>query len=111
MAVAQCNVKSLSGIEICSELTEINFNNNAISSVIELQNLKKLSIIRMENNCLYDDFTYIDEDGKSKTCKNLEIFANMNKNSLKALYLKGNTGIIDWTPVSEIKNWTGHSGW
>ena len=35
----------------------------------------------------------------------------MNKNSLKALYLKGNTGIIDWTPVSEIKNWTGHSGW
>ena len=111
MAVAQCNVKSLSGIENCSELTEINFNNNAISSVIELQNLKKLSIIRMENNCLYDDFTYIDEDENSKTCKNLEIFANMNKNSLKALYLKGNTGIIDWTPVSGIKNWTGHSGW
>ena len=111
IAVAQCNVKSLSGIENCSELTEINFNNNAISSVIELQNLKKLSIIRMENNCLYDDFTYIDTDGNSKTCKNLEIFANMNKNSLKYLYLKGNSGIIDWTPVSEIKNWTGHSGW
>ena len=110
--ILNSNIKSLKGIENNTSLTEINLSGNSISSTKELENLTQLSSLNLENNCIYDTSTYIDTSGETITYNNLDILANLNRNgNLRYLYLSGNKGIINWSPLSSISNWTGKSGW
>ena len=71
--------------------------------------MSNLTTLRLENNSLFDTYSFVAEDGSTKTEKTLEIFANLNKMKLENLYLSGNTGIVDWSIVSSLK-WSGKSG-
>ena len=110
--VSKGKINSFKGITQLTELTDLKVTNNAISSVYEIKDLKNLSVLDLENNCIYDTTSYFNSLNEKVTVKNLEILANMNKDgSLRQLYLSGNTGITDWSQLSKITNWTGKSGW
>ena len=101
------NLKNLSG-----SLQKVILSNNSIYSCIPLKNMKKLNYLDLQNNSITDVSW---ENGTSYN--NLRILAELNVNSgtggnLKELYLAGNTGIADFTPVSSLKwtNWSGFSG-
>ena len=107
--ITNSSIKDLTPISNCTNLKEINFNNNNISNVKPLENMSNLTTLRLENNSLFDTYSFVAEDGSTKTEKTLEIFANLNKMKLEDLYLSGNTGIVDWSIVSSLK-WSGKSG-
>ena len=107
--ITNSSIKDLTPIANCTNLKEINFNNNNISNVKPLENMSNLTTLRLENNSLFDTYSFVAEDGSTKTEKTLEIFANLNKMKLENLYLSGNTGIVDWSIVSSLK-WSGKSG-
>lgn len=107
--ITNSSIKDLTPIANCTNLKEINFNNNNISNVKTLENMSNLTTLRLENNSLFDTYSFVAEDGSTKTEKTLEIFANLNKMKLENLYLSGNTGIVDWSIVSSLK-WSGKSG-
>ena len=107
--ITNCSIKDLNSIANCTNIKEINFNNNNISNVKTLENMSNLTTLRLENNSLFDTYSFVAEDGSTKTEKTLEIFANLNKMKLENLYLSGNTGIVDWSIVSSLK-WSGKSG-
>lgn len=107
--ITNSSIKDLTPIANCTNLKEINFNNNNISNVKTLENMRNLTTLRLENNSLFDTYSFVAEDGSTKTEKTLEIFANLNKMKLENLYLSGNTGIVDWSIVSSLK-WSGKSG-
>lgn len=107
--ITNSSIKDLTPIANCTNLKEINFNNNNISNVKPLENMSNLTTLRLENNSLFDTYSFVAEDGSTKTEKTLEIFANLNKMELENLYLSGNTGIVDWSIVSSLK-WSGKSG-
>lgn len=107
--ITNSSIKDLTPIANCTNLKEINFSNNNISNVKPLENMSNLTTLRLENNSLFDTYSFVAEDGSTKTEKTLEIFANLNKMELENLYLSGNTGIIDWSIVSSLK-WSGKSG-
>lgn len=107
--ITNSSIKDLTPIANCTNLKEINFNNNNISNVKTLENMSNLTTLRLENNSLFDTYSFVAEDGSTKTEKTLEIFANLNKMELENLYLTGNTGIVDWSIVSSLK-WSGKSG-
>ena len=93
-------------------LQTLNLYKNQISNLKPLSELTNLTYINLNNNCIYDYSTEIDESGSSVRYNNLEILANLNKNgALRTLHLANNNGIIDWTPLSSITNWEAHSGW
>lgn len=107
--ITNSSIKDLTPIANCTNLKEINFSNNNISNVKPLENMSNLTTLRLENNSLFDTYSFVAEDGSTKTEKTLEIFANLNKMELENLYLSGNTGIVDWSIVSSLK-WSGKSG-
>lgn len=107
--ITNSSIKDLTPIANCTNLKEINFSNNNISNVKPLENMSNLTTLRLENNSLFDTYSFVAEDGSTKTEKTLEIFANLNKMKLENLYLSGNTGIVDWSIVSSLK-WSGKSG-
>ena len=107
--ITNSSIKDLTPIANCTNLKEINFNNNNISNVKPLENMSNLTTLRLENNSLFDTYSFVAEDGSTKTEKTVEIFANLNKMKLENLYLSGNTGIVDWSIVSSLK-WSGKSG-
>ncbi len=107
--ITNSSIKDLTPIANCTNLKEINFNNNNISNVKPLENMSNLTTLRLENNSLFDTYSFVAEDGSTKTEKTLEIFANLNKMKLENLYLSENTGIVDWSIVSSLK-WSGKSG-
>ena len=107
--ITNSSIKDLTPIANCTNIKEINFNNNNISNVKTLENMSNLTTLRLENNSLFDTYSFVAEDGSTKTEKTLEIFANLNKMKLENLYLSGNTGIVDWSIVSSLK-WSGKSG-
>ena len=106
------SIVDLSGIENLTNLQSLDLSSNQIKDVHKLGNLNKLSTLNLSNNCIFDDTTFFDENNNKVKIKNLEVLANMNKNGqLRNLYLSGNTGITDWSILSNITNWIGKSGW
>ena len=60
----------------------------------------------------YEDTSNYIENGITQSVQNLTVMKKLNNDGkLRYLYLKGNDGITDWTPVSNINNWLGKSGW
>ena len=105
------NIQSIAGLEYLKQLKYLILNNNNISNLKFLENLNALEELNLENNAISDTSAYTDTDGSVKTCSNLDILANLNKNGkLKKLYLSGNDNIIDWSPLSNL-NWEDKSGW
>ena len=106
------SIIDLKGIEKLNNLTGLQLYNNQIKDVHNLENLKNIVKLNLNNNCLYDDTTFFNDNNEKIKVKNLEILANMNRTgALRELYLSGNTGITDWSILSNITNWTGKSGW
>ena len=87
-------------------------NNNNITSLKPLENLKNLTSINLENNAISDTSSYIDTDGSTKTYRNLDILSGLHTSrggKLTTLYLAGNDNIIDFSPVSSL-SWSNKSG-
>lgn len=107
------NLPYLNYIDNFSSLVNVktlNLSNCQISSLKALENLKSLTTLYLENNCIYDTSSY-DDNGNIITYNNLEILANLNRTGcLKSVFLEGNNGIIDWSPISDLK-WNEYSGW
>jgi Leucine-rich repeat (LRR) protein len=84
----------------------------SISNIYALKDLKNLQHLDLTNNCIYDSASFTDSDNNVITYNTMELLANLNsvKNgALMYLYLSGNSGIIDYSPVSSLK-WSGKSG-
>lgn len=114
LSLNYANISSISGLENLSNLKSLSLNNNNISNLEPLANLKSLQMLDLSNNVVGDTASYVDTDGTTKTVNNLQILANLNSGagkggSLTTLYLAGNSNIVDFKPVSNLK-WTAKSG-
>ena len=109
ITIKNSNVVDISGLKDLPLLNKLILSNNSISSCVPLKNLKSLNYLDLQNNSISD----VSWDG-DVSYNNLKILADLNVNSgnggnLSTLYLSGNTGIVDFTPVSTLKwnDWNG----
>jgi len=117
------NLNDLSEIEHL-HLRNLTIKNGAVSSVYSLRFATTLVNLNLSYNCLFDTASFKDDDQNTVTINNLEILARLNTNyslsaeeissgytkgNLTSLYLLGNSGIIDFSPVSKL-SWTNKSG-
>ena len=115
LQIKECSINDISGLESLTNLTTLDLSYNSISNLNSLKNLKSLSELNLVYNLIYNTSTVNEEDGSVITIKNLEILGDLNplsgKNgNLTTLYLEGNGGILDYSPVSKYKNWVKKSG-
>ena len=117
------SISDISSIESLINLKYLDLSNNQVTNIKALKNLQHLgegswyyfdspsSLYRcnlgLENNALYDRFSYYDENGNTVTENTLDILAQLNvKYNLKCLYISGNSGIIDYSPLIKQGNVT-----
>ena len=92
-------------------LTKLYLKNSSITSCKVFKEMKNLTYLDLSNNCISDTSTY-KEGEQTITFNNLEVLAGLHTSkggNLTKLFLVGNTGIINFTPVSEL-TWTDKSG-
>ncbi len=95
-------------LEPLSNLTNLevaNFNYNSINNLHGIENLQKLRVLSLNNNAITN---YVSTNNGQ--INNLEILANLNKYSLRELYLNNNK-IDDFSILKNITNWSNKSGW
>ena len=95
-------------LEPLSNLTNLevaNFNYNSINNLHAIENLQKLRVLSLNNNAITN---YVSTNNGQ--INNLEILANLNKYSLRELYLNNNK-IDDFSILKNITNWSNKSGW
>jgi len=110
--ITRCSkLSNIAGIEFLSKLKALSLYGCNVSSLKGIENLISLESLNVENNCLTDLGAYYDS-GTTISYNNLELIAGLNYRnggSLKELYLTGNNGIIDFSPISNL-SWTKKSG-
>ena len=97
------NISSLNGIENLTNLEVLNANTNNISALKPIENLNNLVTLNLQNNCIYDESSYV-ENGNNIKYRNLDLIRNLNNKNLKNIYLSGNDGITDYSSISKL-NW------
>ena len=103
----------LTQIYFSPNVTELTVSNNLISNIVEIDTLKNLEYLNLNNNCLYDTFNYIDSKGIThKNVSVLETLAKLHPNNggkLHKIYISGNENISDYSILASL-NWTEKSG-
>jgi len=93
----------LDDLDFCeglNELTTIEANDNKITSIYSIKDLRKLERLNLENNFLYD-YSYKDIDGATRGINNLVMFTEFKNSGLKELYIKGNY-FDDMSPLTGV---------
>ncbi len=110
---AYMNLKDIDDLDNLRNLKSFISTNTCINSLYGLRNLIKLEYLDLSNNCIYERTN--NSDGE--IINNLQILANLNPNSkvepkgsLQALFMAGNTGIINWNLLKNLKWQNGKSG-
>ena len=134
LKIDRANISDLSGIETLTNLKELNLLQSSVSSleilkdnvninkiilpsnrVVSLhglENLKKLTYLDLQNNCLQEIIQYTDENNELKVMKNLSIVRNLNKNNngkLSTLLLAGNSNLTNFEEVENL-SWNEKNG-
>ena len=107
--IVNSKLVDLTTLKAKTNVTYLNLSRNSISSCIPLKDLTNLTYLNLQNNAITDVSW---ENGVSYN--NLKILADLNKNSgkggkLEKLYLSGNSGIADFSPVKSL-SWAARSG-
>ena len=106
LTVAYGKVRDITGICNLINLTGLDLSYNQIADLKPLENLILLKSLNLNDNCITDTSAY---DGK--IYKNLEILKKLNNvGALRILKIKNNVGIIDYTILTNIKNWKEKEG-
>lgn len=111
LTASSAGIQDISPLSNLVNLNYLNLSYNNIANLKPLESLLNLEKLDLSYNCIYDTSNYI-ENGITQSVQNLTVMKKLNNDGkLRYLYLKGNDGITDWTPVSNINNWLGKSGW
>jgi hypothetical protein len=100
------NRSQVSNIDVLSyipALKSITVTNSNVSKLGMFENLVNLQTLDLRNNCIYNNSSYVAEDGSTVSYNVLKVLAGLNKeHSLTKLLLSGNK-IDDY---SELNNGT-----
>ena len=106
LTVAYGKVRDITGICNLINLTGLDLSYNQIADLKPLENLTLLKSLNLNDNCITDTSAY---DGK--IYKNLEILKKLNNiGALRILKIKNNVGIIEYSILTNIKNWKEKEG-
>ncbi|MBO5398064.1 MAG: hypothetical protein J6A36_03950 [Clostridia bacterium] len=114
LIIPSSDISDLGDLDNCTNLYSVNLSDNKLTGIYQLSNMKKLKYLNLSNNCLYDSSVYIDADNKAIEYNNLSLLSKLNYSnqgfSLTQLYLQGNSGITDYSSVSDLSWPDGKSG-
>lgn len=88
-------------VENLNNLETIILNDTGITSAYPFKNLKNLKELNLKNTPLYETGFYESLNGETGNCNNMDIFAELNSQSLRKLYLS-RTYIEDFSKINKL---------